>query len=138
MGFLLDTNVVSELRKIERCSRSVRNWFEATPAEELFTSVLVMGEIRRGVEICRIRDVATALVLEKWLHEVEAIYDQRILPVTGEICDIWGGLSINARLPAVDGLLAATALHHRLTLVTSNKPDVERSGVDCLNPFVEQ
>jgi len=136
MGFLLDTNIVSELRKRERCSRSVWNWYDVTPIEDIFMSVLVLGEIRRGVETKRIKDPASARSFEKWLHEIEAIYGERVLPVTAEICDLWGRLSIRSRLPAVDGLLAATALHHELILVTRNTADFQRSGVDFINPFV--
>ncbi len=137
MAFLLDTNILSELRKERRCAPGVMRWYEATPAESLFTSVLVMGELRLGVEILRKRDAVTARILEKWLLNLEVVYHQRILPITGEITDIWGRLSIDSRLPEIDALLAATALHHGLTLVTRNTRDIARSGVDCLNPFAE-
>jgi len=135
MGFILDTNIISELRKGARCSRTVWNWYDATPMEEIFMSVLVLGEMRRGVEMKRSKDPATARAFEKWLREVELVYEQRILPITAEICDIWGRLSIRARLPAVDGLLAATALHHQLTLVTRNTRDVASTGVMIVDPW---
>ena len=137
MGFLLDTNILSELRKERRCAPAVKRWYEAAPAEELFTSVLVLGELRFGIENIRQRDATTARVLEKWLREIEAVYAERILPVTAHICDIWGRISISSRMPDVDALLAATALHHRLTFVTRNTRDIKRSGADCLDPFVD-
>jgi predicted nucleic acid-binding protein len=136
MSFLLDTNLISELRKGQKCATSVWRWRQSVALEEIYISVLVLGELRRGVENIRRRDAFTAQVLEKWLREVETVYDKRILPVTAGICDLWGRLSIRAPLPPVDGLLAATALVHDLTLVTRNTVDVKRSGARCLDPFV--
>jgi len=138
MSFLIDTNVLSELRKRERCSRAVWIWYEGTPVEKLFLSVLVLGKIRRGVEIRLLKDPSSGLVFEKWLDEVKIFYAARILPVTVEICDVWGRLSLHAPLPHVDGLLAATAIVHDLTLVTRNIADVKRSGARCLDPFIPQ
>ena len=138
MGFLLDTNLVSELRKGNRCMPSVWRWRQSVALEEIYISVLVLGELRRGVENIRRRDAFAAQALEKWLREVETVHEKRTLPVTAGICDLWGRLSISAPLPPVDGLLAATALHHDLTLVTRNIADVKRSGARCLDPFVAQ
>ena len=137
MGFLLDTNILSELRKERRCKPTVMRWYESAPAEDLFTSVLVLGELRFGIENLRRRDAINARALEKWLREIESSYKPRVLPVTAEICDIWGRISISSRLPIIDALLAATALCHRLTLVTRNTRDVKRSGAECLDPFVD-
>jgi predicted nucleic acid-binding protein len=134
---LLDTNIVSELHKGKKCSPQVQAWYDRCQGSDLFLSVLVLGEIRRGIELRRLKDKPTAHRLEKRLHELEVNYQERILPITAEICDLWGRLSLHARLPSIDGLLAATALHHELTLVTRNKKDVMRSGVDCFNPFVD-
>jgi predicted nucleic acid-binding protein len=135
MAFLLDTNVVSELRKRERCNPSVRQWFSAVEADDLYISVLVVGEIRRGIELLRRRDKRGATALDRWLSELERRYGDRILPVTLDICRIWGGMSLQRPLAPIDGLMAATAVHHRMTLVTRNVEDVERSGVDVLDPF---
>jgi predicted nucleic acid-binding protein len=135
MGFLLDTNIVSELRKQSRCSRSVREWYEAVHFEDIFLSVLVFGELRRGVENIRRRDAATAGVLERWSRGLRLAHVERILPVTLEICDLWGRLSILQPMPITDGLLAATAQHYGLTVATRNTRDFQRCGVDYINPF---
>ena len=134
-GFLLDTNVVSELRKKQRCDAGVRRWFSEVAADELFLSVLVIGELRGGVERIRRRDSAAARALDAWLRRLEHAYQDHILPVTLEICDRWGRLGVEQPLSPIDGLLAATALQHDLAFVTRNVPDVARSGVDVLNPF---
>jgi predicted nucleic acid-binding protein len=135
MAFLLDTNVVSELRKRERCNPSVRQWFTTVEDDQLYVSVLVVGEISRGIELLRRRDARGATTLDRWLKELEHRYGNRILPVTLEICRIWGGMSLERPLAPIDGLMAATALQHAMTLVTRNIGDVERSGVDVLDPF---
>ena len=135
MAFLLDTNVVSELRKGTRCSPAVRAWYDAIPSDELFLSVLVFGELRRGVEKVRKRDPVSARRLEVWVNSLKQTYAERIFPVTLEISDLWGSLSLEQPLPFLDGFLAATALHHGLTVVTRNTRDFQRCGVDCINPF---
>jgi predicted nucleic acid-binding protein len=136
MGFLLDTNVVSELRKRERAHPAVQRWFSTVDELDLYVSVLLVGEIRRGIELLRRRDANGAKALDRWLSGLEQRYEDRILPVTAEICRVWGGLSLGRPLAPIDGLMAATAIHHGLTLVTRNLADVERSGVHALNPFV--
>jgi toxin FitB len=135
MAFLLDTNVVSELRKTSRCSRSVRRWFDDSIAEEMFISVVVFGELRCGIERLRPRDPATAHSLEQWMQGLKMIFSDRILPVTWEICNQWGYFSAAQNLGPADGLLAATASCHELTIVTRNERDFQRVGVDYFNPF---
>jgi predicted nucleic acid-binding protein len=136
MAFLLDTNIVSELQKgRSRCHARVWQWYEATPLEEIFLSVLVLGEIRRGVELKKRRDPASARAFERWLQEVALLHHERVLLVDTEICDLWGRLSPNASLPVIDGLLAATAARHGLTVATRNTKDFQRCGVDYINPF---
>ena len=137
MAWLLDTNIISEVRKGDRCSDRVRDWYYAQDEDDFHLSVLVLGEVRLGIENVRGRDLPKARGLERWLHQVEVAFGPRILPITAEICDLWGRLSIRQRMPAVDGFHAATAIHHRLTLVTHNKAAVARSGVDCFDPFVD-
>jgi toxin FitB len=135
VSFLLDTNVLSELRKGGRCDARVAAWFAAVRDEDLHTSVLVVGEVRQGIEGIRRRDPQAAGLLERWLGRIVAQYEERILPVDRRVAEAWGRLNAAARLPAIDGLLAATALVHGLTLVTRNLKHVTRSGVPCLNPF---
>ncbi len=134
MGFLIDTNVLSELRK-PRCEPRLRLWFSAAAPEDLFLSVLVFGEIRHGAELSRRKDPVQAASLDVWIAKVEAAYSGRILPVTREIADRWGRLGVPDKVPAVDGLLAATALFYGLTLVTRNTKDVVRTGAMLFNPF---
>jgi predicted nucleic acid-binding protein len=135
-NFLVDTNIVSEIHKGDRCDPKVRAWFHRTNDAQLFLSVLLFGELRRGIENRRLKDVEAARALERRRNELEMIYKNQILPVTAEIADLWGRLCLKSLMPPIDGLLAATALHHRLTLVTRNTRDVSRSGVACFNPFV--
>ena len=136
-GYLLDTNILSELRKRERCHPSVRRWFATLEDDAIFLSVLVVGEIRRGIELIRRRDQMAGRALDRWLKGLERRFEERILPVTVEICERWGRIGLDQPVPPIDGLLAATALHHGLTLVTRNKAHAERSGVATLNPFAE-
>jgi toxin FitB len=137
LSYLLDTNVVSELRKAERGDRAVMAWFDGTDDEELQLSVLVLGELRQGVERLRLRDPVAARRLDAWLARLAEGYEGRILPVDERVAETWGRLNVPDPLPAVDGLLAATALVHELTLVTRNTRDVARTGVKLLNPFTE-
>ena len=134
-GFLLDTNVVSELRKKERCAPQVNAWAETVPRNADFLSVLAVGELRRGAALKRRSDRATAEALEKWIARLTQLYGERILPITLEVAEAWGGLSAIRPIPPEDGLLAATALVHGLTLVTRNVKNVEGLGVSLLNPW---
>lgn len=135
MGYLIDTNVLSELRKRERCDAGVSVWLASVEPDELFISVLSLGEIRRGIELVRPRDPASARALDRWLVGLETHYADRILPISSAIADRWGRLSLDQPLPVTDGLLAATGIEHKLTVVTRNTDDFTRSGVNTLNPF---
>lgn len=134
-GYLLDTNVVSELRKGTRCDLNVKRWHESLNTDSQWLSVLVLGEIRHGVEKLRSKDPVSSAHLEKWLEGLAKGYTDRILPITTEIADRWGTLCTGNPLPYVDGLLCATAIEHNLTLATRNVKDVSRSGVSFVNPF---
>ncbi|MBO1415639.1 type II toxin-antitoxin system VapC family toxin [Streptomyces sp. FH025] len=133
-GFLLDTNVLSELRK-RLPDPAVEAWMVEHRGGPMFTSALVIGEIRLGVEQVRRRDPAQAERLAEWLLAVKRGYADRILPVTTEIAEAWARLNVPDQLPPIDGLLAATARVHGLTLVTRNTKDVARAGVPVVNPF---
>ncbi len=102
---------------------------------DLFLSVLVTGEIRKGIERARPRDSRKAAALERWLREVERTFSDRILPVDAGVADIWGRMSAIRPIPAIDGLLAATANRFDLTLATRNVSDVDGLGASVLNPF---
>ena len=134
MKYLLDTNVISEVRKGQG-NAQVKAWFEATPSNDLYVSVLTMGEIRRGIERVRRRDPAQANMFDAWLGGLLRDFAERVLPVTAEIADAWGRLGVPDPVPTVDGLLAATARISGLTLVTRNISDLARTGVQLLNPF---
>lgn len=135
-GFLLDTNVVLELRKRERCNPAVSEWATKVPPDRNFLSVLVVGELIRGVALKRRTDPASAEALQKWINRLTQLYGDRILPVTLEIAEEWGRFSATRSLPPEDGLLAATAHVHRLTLVTRNVKNVEGLAVALLNPWL--
>lgn len=134
MAYLIDTCVISELRK-RNCDKGVAAWMSSIQPEDAFLSVLTLGEIRRGIEMRRIKDPAAADTLERWLSGLEAHYAERILPITSAIADRWGRLPMNQPLPVSDGLIAATGLEQKLTVVTRNIADFRRAGVGTLNPF---
>jgi toxin FitB len=134
MSFLLDTNVVSEARR-PRGNTGVKTWLASVPADSLHVSVLLVGEIRRGIERLRRRDPPQAAILEFWLATLRLAYADRIIPITVEIAEEWGRLSVPDPIPTADGLMAATARVHGLTLVTRNAADFVRTGVPLLNPF---
>jgi predicted nucleic acid-binding protein len=94
-----------------------------------------MGEVRKGIENLRRRDVPGAEALEVWLNELITTYADRVLPVDQSIAEQWGRLNVPDPLPVIDGLLAATAKVHGLTLVTRNLRDIKRTGVPCIDPF---
>ena len=134
-GFLLDTNIVSELRKKERCAPKVSAWAATVPRNQDFLSVLVVGELVRGAMWKRRNDPQVADALARWIARLTHLYAERILPITLEIAQEWGRLSALRPIPPEDGLLAATALVHRLTLVTRNVKNVNGLEVSLLNPW---
>ena len=134
MTFLLDTNVVSEVRKKEP-NPGVSEWFASVPADQLFLSVLVVGEVRQGIERLIRRDPAQAEIYEQWLYRLVNAYGDRIVPITARVAEVWGRVNVPDPMPVVDGLMAATALVHGWTLVTRNVGDVASTGVPLLDPF---
>ncbi|HEX2009909.1 MAG TPA: type II toxin-antitoxin system VapC family toxin [Roseateles sp.] len=135
MSYLVDTNVLSELRRKQPDS-NVAHWFSARPSGTLYLSVLTLGEIRKGVEA--MSDQNRKLPLLDWLEtDLPAFFEGRILSVDGAVAELWGRMLAKAGrpLPAIDSLLAATALHHGLMLVTRNVRDMEGLGVTLINPW---
>jgi toxin FitB len=132
--YLLDTNVLSEIRK-KAPDPGVSAWFASVPDDELFLSVLVVGEIRQGIERLARRDLAQAEIFEQWLGRLVHAYGDRIVPITARVAEAWGRLNVPDPVPVVDGLMAATALVHDWTLVTRNVDDGASTGVRLLDPF---
>jgi len=132
--WLVDTNILSELRKGDRANPGIRAWFDSAADGDLYTSVLVLGEVRRGIETIRRRDVPSALALEQWLARVTAEFSDRTLPIDATITHRWGALDVPDPVPTVDGLVAATALVHDLVVVTRNTRDMARTGAKVLDP----
>ena len=135
MNYLIDTNIISEVRKGRRCDPNVASWYEIIEDASLYLSVLVIGEIRKGIESVRPKDNAQANAIENWLVAVDKAFGERILPVDRAVANEWGRLNARRPLPVIDGLLAATAEIHHMTLVTRNTADIADLGVHILNPF---
>ena len=135
MSYLIDTNVLSELRRKQPDPTVVR-WFSQRPASTLYLSVLTLGEIRKGIE--GVADAARRLALLDWLETaLPAFFAGRILPIDTGVADRWGRLVAQAGrpLPVIDSLLAATAAQHGLILVTRNLRDVQGLGAQVLDPW---
>lgn len=137
-GFLLDTNIISELVK-PRPEQKVINWIQATDESLFFLSVLTIGEIRKGIN--SLPSGNKRALLESWLgNDLVMRFAGRILSIDFGIAERWGLLSAQAKasgvlLPVIDGLLAATALHHNLTFATRNTNDVKLAGLSVFNPW---
>ncbi len=135
MSYLLDTNVVSELSR-RKPAAAVLKWLDQVPYQTIYLSVLTVGELRQGVE--RLVDGEQKERLRRWLEaDVPAWFGERFLPITPAIADRWGRLVAESRrsVPEVDSLLAATALHHDLRLVTRNEADFRLPGLTVINPW---
>ena len=133
--YLLDTNIISEIRKGPRCHPNVAAWCSNLEEDSLYLSVLVLGEIRKGIEGLRGRDAWKANELDLWLEQLQTSFQSQILPVDIAISQEWGRHSSLHTVPVVDGLLAATATAHRLVLVTRSTRDFADLGIQLLNPF---
>jgi toxin FitB len=138
-GFLLDTNVISELVRPQP-EPTVTEWVASADEDLLYLSVLTFGEIRKG--IASLRDTSRRVLLEAWLDsDLMLRFGNRVLGIDRAIADRWGRLAAQggpkSRLPVIDGLLAATALHHNLILVTRNTKDVQGLGVPLFDPWTQ-
>jgi hypothetical protein len=135
MSYLLDTNVLSELVR-PKPNDTVLAWFADVPDESLYISVLTLGEIRKGVE--GVPDAKRKEKLRVWLeHTLPEWFGSRVLSVDADVAEKWGRLQANAQrpVPAIDSLLAATALHHELRMVTRNAKDFNYAGLEVINPW---
>jgi predicted nucleic acid-binding protein len=137
MSYLLDTHVLSELRR-KQPNKGVSAWFAQRPASSLYLSVLTLGELRKGID--GVQDDARKLALSDWLHtELSMFFLGRVLSIDEQVAYRWGQLVAAAGrpLPAIDSLLAATALVHGLHMVTRNAKDFEGLGLDVINPWTD-
>ncbi len=134
MSFLLDTNVVSETRK-RVPDGNVMAWLQRTDQKDLFVSVLTLGELAKGVAKLAKSDPVAASSLGRWLGGIVELFSDRIVAVDTPIAFAWGRLNADRSLPAIDSLLAASALVRGLTLVTRNVKHVEATGVALLDPW---
>jgi len=133
--FLLDTKVISEIRKRDRTDPYVARWVARTPVTDMGTSVLALAEIRHGIELLRRRDPEQAKSYDRWFSQMRAELADRVLPVDEPIAEAWALLGVPNPLPVIDALLAATAIVHDLTLVTRNVAQIAVTGVSLLDPF---
>jgi predicted nucleic acid-binding protein len=132
--YLIDTVVLSELRKRQRDSR-LSAWVERQRATDLFVSVITIGEIERGIARQHTTDPDFAALLAAWLDRVLSLYSDRILPFDLQIARRWGQLSAALGNDSADLMISATALEHGLIVVTHNVSDFAHTGVATLNPF---
>lgn len=135
MSYLLDTNIVSEVRK-PQSDAHVRAWFASVPDERLYLSVLTIGEIRRGIERLRGRDPAQTAVFDDWLGALQHRYADRLLPVTADVAQEWGRLNVPDPLPTIDGLLTGGDGPHPLS--GAGDPQHGRRSAQWLDPFRPQ
>lgn len=135
MPFLLDTNILSELRKGERCDSNVSKWAAKESGQSHYICVLSLGEIRKGIELLRKKSPTDCIQFEVWLQKLQSDYANCTISVTNEIAGRWGELSALRPLPVIDSLLAATAIEHGLTLATRNTKDFDGLKISIVNPF---
>jgi toxin FitB len=133
--YLLDTSVISEVGKDQQSDPNVAAWYDSMPPESLCISALVIGEIRAGVEKLRVRQAERAAHFERRLILIIDLYADRIIGIDRRVAEQWGRLNASRRPPAVDALIAATALVHEMIVVTRNVRDFSAAGVQLLNPF---
>lgn len=134
MNYLLDTNVISEVTKRQQ-HQNVVSWLRSIDAEHLYISVITLGEIRKGLE--KLSDIPKKNTLLKWLEiDLQKEFSGRIVNIDGDVADKWGYISAQYRIPAIDGLIAASALVYNLKLVTRNVKDFENvPGLELINPW---
>ena len=136
-GYLLDTNVVSELRKGDRANTGLVAWYQARDKRELYLSVITLAELRRGIALIRLRDARQADVLDRWCRALQRGFSRvgHLLTLRPAEAAAWGELQAIRPLPILDAFLAATAQTHKLTLVTRNETDFVGLPITMENPF---
>jgi predicted nucleic acid-binding protein len=137
--YLIDTNVISELRKKTRANRGVISFFQKIidSKQEIYLSVISIGELRRGVELIRHRgDIEQAKLLENWLERLLSDYSEKILELDTVSAQLWGRLRVPNPENSIDKQIAAIALVHDLIVVTRNITDFDSTGVATFNPFI--
>jgi predicted nucleic acid-binding protein len=137
VNVLVDTNVISELKRGRNAAANVVAWFAALPIEQAFTSVVVLGEIRRGIELVARRDKPQADALERWYATMRQRLANRVIAVDESVMTAWSKISVPDMLSAYDGLIAATALVHAMAVATRNATDYRRVGVHVINPWAD-
>lgn len=138
--YLIDTNVISEIRKGDKANEGVRQFFDAAIHDNsrLYVSAITIGELRRGVDLIFHRgDTLQGRLLEDWLNSILDQYQDSFLNIDSEIALLWGKMRVPHPQHALDKLIAATALIYDLTVVTRNVKDFESTGARLLNPFIE-
>jgi len=135
VSFLLDTDVLSELRRGLQADRNVLAWDQAVDETERFTSILVIAELMKGAQLRSRRDVGGGAVLEQWIERIVAEFADRILTVDIAVSSIWARLMAQRSRPPIDMLIAATAIAHGYHLVTRNVTDFDGTGVQLINPW---
>ncbi len=133
-AYLFDTNVLSELRR-PRPDPRVLAFYDALDDACMFTSVMALGELRRGAELKLRKDVLGGAALVRWIEAVETSFADRVIGIDREVARLWGRLSALRPRPVVDTLLAATAIVHGMTLVTRNVADMKDTGVALIDPW---
>jgi predicted nucleic acid-binding protein len=135
--YLLDTNVISDVRRLERTHAGVRRFFGSVSSSDCAISVITLGELKIGIERVRLKDQTRAGAMLAWLDRTLAIVSGRVLPIDQDIMDVWSRMAAPRSLPQFDSLIAATALRHGLTVVTRNVKDFAIPSLFVSNPFAE-
>jgi len=137
--YLIDTNIVSEIRKGRKANQGVQAFWQAADSDSLYLPVQVIGEIRFGVESVKGRgDAKQAMILDRWLDHVIAEFSERILAFDEDCAQVWGRLMSPGKQHPIDKQIASIALINRLTVVTRNTNDFQGTGIKILNPFLQE
>lgn len=136
MTYLIDTSIVSEVRKGEGCDPGVSIWYESVDESELYLSALTVGEIQHGIENIRLHDPTKAAALESWVALLESGFNDRILPVDSKVAAAWGRLMSAKQMSVVGAMLAATAKVNGLVLVSAHEQETD--AIEYLNPLATE